>query len=90
MGAGLPEAAAPGAGREARTGFLAAPAEGAAHPRVSVTWQEGGKSSDGRLDRPSEELRLCEQALRRAGFRVEFRAEAAGGCLLAWRGLQVR
>jgi hypothetical protein len=45
-----------------------------------VTWYEDGEPAG-----PTGKLRDCEQALRRAGFRVEYTAEATGGCLLAWR-----
>jgi hypothetical protein len=58
---------------------------GEAHSRASVTWYEDGKpacSPDG--------LRDSEQALRRAGFHVEYTTEATGGCLLAWRRTRIR
>lgn len=83
-GAGLPEAATRHSGGEAGTGFLAAPVAGAAAPRAAVTWYEGGKPTGG-TDGPAGKLRDCEQALRRAGFDVEYTPETTGRCLLAWR-----
>jgi hypothetical protein len=64
------------------TGFLAVPAAGAEAPRAAVTWYENGEPTSG-PDEPK--LRECEQALRRAGFHVEYTTETTGGCLLAWR-----
>lgn len=88
-GAGLSAATGPANGCAARAGFLAVPVvAGAAYPRVSVTWQEGGEPSGEGLDGLPEELCRCEQALRRARFRVECRLEAEGWCLLVWRGLR--
>jgi hypothetical protein len=81
-GAGLSEATAHQ--DDAGTGFLAVPVTGAATPRASVAWYEGGKPTS-RMDAPAGKLRDCEQALRRAGFGVEYTTETAGGCLLAWR-----
>ena len=49
-----------------------------------VTWYEDGKPADG-SDWPAGKLRDCEQALRLAGFHVEYTTEAMGGCLLTWR-----
>jgi hypothetical protein len=83
-GAGLPEAATRHNGDGAGTGFLAAPVAGAAAPRAAVTWDEDGKPTCG-ADVPAGKLRGCEQALRRAGFHVEYTTETTGGCLLAWR-----
>jgi hypothetical protein len=83
-GTGLPKAAVARNGNGAGTGFLAAPVEGVAHPRATVTWYEDGKPSSD-PDGPAEKLRDCEQALRRAGFHVEYTTKTTGGCLLAWR-----
>jgi hypothetical protein len=83
-GAGLPKAAVARNGHAAGTGFLAAPMEGVAHPRVMVTWYADGKATDG-SDGPAEILRDCEQTLRRAGFQVEYAAANMGGYLLAWQ-----
>jgi len=80
VGTGLPKAAIARNGHAAGTGFLAAPMEGVAHPRVTVTWYEDGKATDG-PDGPAGKLCDCEQALRRAGFQAEIREE----CLLVWR-----
>jgi hypothetical protein len=84
-GAGLREAAAQnGDGDGAGTGFLAVPVAGAATPRAAVTWYEDGEPAGGR-DGQAGKLRDCEQALRRAGFPVEYTAEGTAGCLLVWR-----
>lgn len=83
-GTGLPKAAVAGNGQATGTGFLATPMEGVAHPRVTVTWYEDGKASDG-PDGLTEKLRDCERALRRAGFQVERAAAETGGYLLAWQ-----
>jgi hypothetical protein len=88
-GAGLPEAVTLRNGRATGTGFLAAPVSGAAHPRAAVTWYEEGKPTDA-PDGPAGKLRDCEQALRRAGFHVEYTTGATGGCLLAWRRTRTR
>jgi hypothetical protein len=88
-GAGLPEAATRQDWDDAGTGFLAVPVTGAATPRATVTWYEGGKPTDGE-DAPAGKLRDCEQALRRAGFHVEYTAEGTGGRLLAWRRRRTR
>jgi hypothetical protein len=82
-GAGLPEAPALQNGHGAGTGFLAVPMAGEAHSRASVTWYEDGKPTCG------PKLRDCEQALRRAGFHVEYTTEVTGG-LLAWRRTRTR
>jgi hypothetical protein len=87
-GAGLPEARVLKNRHGTGTGFLAAPM-GEAYPRASVTWYEDGKPTCG-PDGPAGKLRECEQALRRAGFHVEYTTEATGGCLLAWRGTRIR
>jgi hypothetical protein len=83
-GAGLPEAATLPNGQAAGTGFVAARVIGAAHPRAAVTWYEDDKATGG-PDGPAGKLRDCKQALRRAGFHVEYTTEITGGCLLAWR-----
>jgi len=83
-GAGLPEAATLPNGHAAGTGFVVARAVGAKDPRATVTWYEDGKPADG-LDEPTEKLRNCEQALRRAGFHVECTAADTGEYLLAWQ-----
>jgi hypothetical protein len=83
-GAGLPKATVAGDGHPAGTGFLAIPMKGAATPRAAVTWYEDVKPTCG-PDGPGRKLRDCEHALRRAGFRVEYTMESAGGCLLAWQ-----
>lgn len=88
-GAGLPEARALKNRHETGTGFLAVPMAGEAYPRASVTWYEDGKPTCG-PDGPAGKLRECEQALRRAGFHVEYTTEATGGCLLAWRRTRTR
>jgi hypothetical protein len=83
-GAGLQEAATLPNGHAAGTGFWAARVVEAKDPRATVTWYDDGKPSDG-LDEPTEKLRDCEQALRRAGFHVEYTAADTGGYLLAWQ-----
>jgi hypothetical protein len=83
-GAGLPEAATLPNGHAAGTGFAAARVIGAAHPRAAVTWYEDGKTTGG-LDGSAGKLHDCEQALRRAGFHVEYTAANTGGYLLAWQ-----
>ncbi len=83
-GAELPEAATRQDGDDAGTGFLAIPVTGAAHPRAAVTWYEDGKPTCG-TDGSAGKLRDCEQALRRAGFQVNYTAEGTAGCLFAWR-----
>ena len=89
-GAGLPEVAALRNGDTAGTGFLAVPVAGAAVPRVAVSWYEDGTPAGG-ADAPAGRLRDCEQALRRAGFHVEYTTtETAVGCLLAWRRARLR
>jgi hypothetical protein len=57
---------------------------GAATPHAAATWYEDGMPAGG-PDGPAGKLDACEQAIRRAGFHVEYTTEAAGGCLLAWR-----
>lgn len=88
-GAGLPEAAARHNGDGTGTGFLAVPLTGAVVPRAAVTWYEDGKPT-GAPDGPAGKLRNCEQALRRAGFHVEYTTEPTGGRLLAWRRTRTR
>lgn len=88
-GAGLPEAATPQNGPAARTGFLAVLVAAETTPRAAVTWYEDGKPTDG-ADAPAGKLRDCEQALRRAGFHVEYTTETTGGRLLAWRTTRTR
>lgn len=88
-GAGLPEAASRQDGDGAGTGFLAVPVAGAAAPRAAVTWHEEGTPT-GAADGSAGKLRDCEQALRRAGFHVEYTTEAAGGSLLTWRRTLIR
>lgn len=83
-GAGLTEAATFPNGHAAGTGFVAARVVGAAHPRVTVTWYEDGKATDG-PDGPAGKLHDCERALRRAGFHVEYTAANTVGYLLAWQ-----
>jgi hypothetical protein len=83
-GAGLPKAAVARKGHAAGTGFLATPVEDVTDPRVTVTWYEDGKATDG-PDRPAGKLRDCERALHRAGFQVEYTAANTGGRLLAWQ-----
>jgi hypothetical protein len=56
---------------------------GAGYPRATVTWYEDGEPTGGQTG-PTDKLRDCEQALRRAGFHVEYAGEVTGGCLLAW------
>jgi hypothetical protein len=77
-GAGLPEAVTLLNGHAAGTGFVAARVVGAAHPRAAVTWYEDGKPTGG-PDGPAGKLHGCEQALRRAGFHVEYTAANTGG-----------
>lgn len=84
-GAGLLDAATSEEGHMVGTGFLAIPVTGAAHPCVSVTWHEDGEPSGGDPDGSAGQLQVCEQALRRAGYHVEYTAEINGGCLLASR-----
>jgi hypothetical protein len=84
-GAGLPKVTVAGDGHPVGTGFLAAPVEGGALPRASVTWHENGVPA-GASDSPAGKLRNCEQALRRAGFHVENSTETTGECLLTRRG----
>jgi hypothetical protein len=86
-GAGLPEAATHQNGDKAGTGFLAVPVAKGAAPRAAVTWYEDGMPTGG-PDRPAGKLRDCEEALRRAGFHVEYTAETTGGRLLAWREIR--
>jgi hypothetical protein len=88
-GAGLPESATLQNGRKTGTGFLAVPVTGEATPRAVITWYEDDKSPSG-ADTRADKLRDCEQALRRAGFHVEYTTEAAGGRLLAWRRTRPR
>lgn len=89
-GAGLPEAAALPDGLGTGTGFLACPAPAGVDPRAAVTWYEDGRPAGG-ADAPAGRLRDCEQALRRAGFHVEYTtSETTGGCLLAWRRTRLR
>jgi hypothetical protein len=83
-GAGLPQVVTLRNGHEAGTGFAAAPVAGAAPSRAAVTWHEDGKPT-GDPDRSAGKLRDCEQALRRAGFHVEYMAANAGRYLLAWQ-----
>ena len=83
-GAGLPKAAVARNGHAAGSGFLTAPVEGLAHPRVTVTWYEDGKPTGG-PDGTAGKLLDCEWALRRAGFHVEYTAANTDGYLLAWR-----
>jgi len=83
-GTGLPQAAVARKGQAMGTGFLAAQVEGAAQPRVTVTWYEDGKPT-GSPDGPVGKLRDCEQALQRTGFHVEYTAANTGVYLLAWR-----
>jgi hypothetical protein len=88
-GAELPEAATLRNGHGTGTGFLAVPVTGVAHPSATVTWYEDGKPSSD-PDGPTGKLRDCAQALRRAGFHVEYATGATGGCLLAWRRTRIR
>jgi hypothetical protein len=88
-GAEMPQATTLPNGQATGTGFVAVPVAGAAYPRASVTWYEDGKPTCG-PDGPAGKLRDCEQALRRAGFHVEYTTEATAGCLLAWRRTQTR
>jgi hypothetical protein len=88
-GAGLPEAATPQNGHTGGTGFLAVLVAGEMTPRAAVTWHEDGKPTGG-TDGPAGKLRDCEQALRRAGFHIEYTTDAAGARLLAWRRAQTR
>jgi hypothetical protein len=83
-GAGLPEAATHQGADGAGAGFLAIPVAGTTFPRAAVTWYEDGKPTGG-PDGPAGKLRDCEQALRRAGFHVEYTTETVGGPLLAGR-----
>ena len=53
------------------------------NPRAAITWYEDGKPTGG-PDGPTGKLRDCEQALRRAGFHVEYTVADADGYLLAW------
>jgi hypothetical protein len=55
--------------------------------RASVTSYKDGKPTVGPA---GPTVRLREQALRRAGFNVEYTTEAMGGCLLAWRRARTR
>jgi hypothetical protein len=84
-GAGLPQAATSPDGHATATGFAVALVAGAAAPRAAVTWYEDGLPAGG-PDGPAGKLRDCEQALRRAGFHVEYTAADTGGHLLAWHG----
>jgi hypothetical protein len=83
-GAGLPEAATRQDWDDFGTGFLAVPVTGAETPRAAVAWYEDSKPTGG-ADAPAGKLRDCEQALRRAGFHVEYTTEGTGGRLLVWR-----
>jgi hypothetical protein len=88
-GAGLPEVATLQNGHRTGTGFLAVLVTGEAAPRAAVTWYEDGKPAVGPAG-PTGKLRDCEQALRRAGFHVEYATPSTGGCLLARRGTRGR
>jgi hypothetical protein len=88
-GAGLPEVAILRDGEAAGTGFLAVALAGEARPRAAVTWYEDGMLAGG-PDAPAGRIGDCERALLRAGFRVEYAAGTAGGCLVAWRRSRVR
>jgi hypothetical protein len=88
-GTALSEAATLQNGHGTGTGFLAVPVTRAATQRAAVTWYDDGKPTGG-PDGPAGKLRDCEQALRRAGFHVEYTTEATGGCLLAWRRTRTR
>jgi hypothetical protein len=76
-GAGLPEVATLQNGHRTGTGFLAVLVTGEAAPRAGPTG-------------PTGKLRDCEQALRRAGFHVEYATQSTGECLLARRGTRGR
>lgn len=76
-------------GQATGTGFVAVPMAGAAYPRAAVTWHEDSKPTVDPAG-PTGRLRECEQALRRAGFHVEYPTEATGGCLLVWRRTRTR
>jgi hypothetical protein len=83
-GAGFPEVAIlanRACGRDRVPGHLG---PGAAHPCASVTRYDDGKPA-GAPDEPAGKLLDCERALRRAGFRVEYKAEGTAGYLLTWR-----
>jgi hypothetical protein len=83
-GAGLPEAAALPDGHAAGTGFLTVALAGETRLRAAVTWYEDGTPTGG-PGAPAGRIRDCERALLRAGFDIEYAAEAAGGCLFVWR-----
>lgn len=87
-GAGLPEAAILSNGLGTGTGSWP-PLWRVRRTRAAVTWYEDGKSARD-TDAPAGKLRDCEQALRRAGFHVEYTTETTGGCLLAWRRTRTR
>jgi hypothetical protein len=69
--AGLPELATLQNGHTTGTGFLAVLVTGEAAPSAAVTWYEDGQPPVGPAG-PTGKLRDCEQALRRAGFHVEY------------------
>jgi len=88
-GAGLPKVAVAGDEHPTGTGFQVVPVTGTMHLRAGVTWYEDGKPTGG-PNAPARTLRDCEQALRRAGFHVEYTTETTGVCLLAWRRTRPR
>lgn len=88
-GAGLPEAATHQNRDGAGTGFLAIPVAGEVPPRAAVSWYEDGEPTCG-TDVLAGKLRNCEQALRRAGFHVEYATQSTGERLLARRGTRGR
>lgn len=70
-------------GRPVGTGFLAAFGGGVDALARLGTWY--GTVSEPRPGQASGELRDCERVLCRAGFQLEYPADATDGCLLAWR-----
>jgi hypothetical protein len=83
-GAGLPKAAEVRDKHAVGTGFSVVPVAGAAYPRAAVTWYEADEPVADPAGTAGR-LRDCEQALRRAGFHVEYTAADTGDHLLAWQ-----
>lgn len=83
-GAGLPKALEMRHRHEPETGFVIEPVAGAGHTRAVIAWREEGEPVAATAE-PAGKLSDCEQALRRAGYHVEYTTEINGGCLLASR-----
>jgi hypothetical protein len=88
-GAEMPQAATLPDGQATGTEFVVVPVTGAAYPRAAITWHEDGKPAV-RPAGPTGRLRDCEQALLRAGFRVDYTTEAPGGRLIVWARARTR